>query len=98
MIRSKTLPILFIILFIGGCSIVGSTTLEPSWHSVQEDGTIQIRDYDPMIVAEVTTSGERYDAINAGFRILAGYIFGGNTALLHESVGKMLGKRAVTQC
>jgi len=66
--------------FLGGCSLVGAKTPEPSWHSVKKDGDIEIRDYDPMIVAEVTTTGERYAAINAGFRILAGYIFGGNTA------------------
>lgn len=59
---------------------MGTKTPEPSWHSVKQDGNIEIRDYDPMIVAEVITSGERYAAINTGFRILAGYIFGGNTA------------------
>ena len=59
---------------------MGTKTPEPSWHSVRQDGDIEIRDYDPLIVAEVTTTGERYAAINAGFRILAGYIFGGNTA------------------
>lgn len=53
-------------------------TPEPSWSSVSKDGNIEVRSYDPMIVAEVTTSGERGDAINEGFRILAGYIFGGN--------------------
>jgi hypothetical protein len=77
---NRILPILLLTLFIGGCSIVGTKTPEPSWHSVRQDGDIEIRDYDPMIVAEVTTTGERYGAINAGFRILAGYIFGGNTA------------------
>ncbi len=53
-------------------------TPEPSWKSVRKDGNIEIRAYDPMVVAEVTTTGERYKAINEGFRILAGYIFGGN--------------------
>ena len=59
---------------------MGTETSEPSWQSVKRDGDIEIRDYDPMIVAEVATNGEHYEAINAGFRILAGYIFGGNTA------------------
>jgi len=57
-----------------------SSTPEPKWSLVEKDGAIEIRDYAPMIVAEATTTGERYEAINAGFRILAGYIFGGNTA------------------
>lgn len=56
-----------------------SKTPEPSWKSVRKDGNIEIRAYDPMVVAEVTTTGERYKAINEGFRILAGYIFGGNS-------------------
>jgi len=56
---------------------VGKTP-EPSWKSVKIDGNIEIRSYDPMIVAEATTTGERSAAINDGFRILAGYIFGGN--------------------
>lgn len=58
---------------------MGSKTPEPSWHMVQKDNDIEVRDYQPMIVAEVTATGERYAAINAGFRILAGYIFGGNS-------------------
>ena len=58
---------------------MGTKTPEPNWHSVRQDGDIEVRDYDPMIVAEVTASGERYAAIKEGFRVLAGYIFGGNT-------------------
>ena len=76
----KLLPLLLLTFFLGGCSLMGTKTPEPSWQSVRQDGVIEIRDYDPMIVAEVTTTGERYAAINEGFKILAGYIFGGNTA------------------
>jgi acetyl/propionyl-CoA carboxylase alpha subunit len=54
-------------------------TPEPSWRSGSKSGNIEIRAYDPMIAAEVTTTGERGEAINDGFRILAGYIFGGNS-------------------
>jgi DNA gyrase inhibitor GyrI len=102
---NRTLPILLLTLFIGGCSIVGTKSPEPSWHSVRQDGDMEIRDYDPMIVAEVTTTGERYAAINAGFRILAGYIFGGNTAqtkiamtapVTQESTGAKSEKIAMT--
>ncbi len=59
---------------------MGTQTPEPAWRSVSKAEDIEVRDYDPMIVAEVTVEGERYTAIKAGFRILAGYIFGGNTA------------------
>lgn len=39
---------------------------------------LEVRRYAPRITAEVTVSGSRTEAINAGFRLLAGYIFGGN--------------------
>ena len=54
-------------------------TPEPNWRSVKKEGNIEIREYAPMIVAEVTTTGERYEAINDGFRILAAFIFGENS-------------------
>lgn len=38
----------------------------------------ELRSYGPRLLAEVTVSGSRSAAANAGFRILAGYIFGGN--------------------
>jgi effector-binding domain-containing protein len=60
--------------------IVSIKTPEPSWTLIKKEGNIEVRDYNAMIAAEVTTTGARYEAINAGFRILAGYIFGGNTA------------------
>ena len=44
----------------------------------QADGAIEIRDYAPLIVAEAKVKGERKAAINEGFRLIAGYIFGGN--------------------
>ena len=41
-------------------------------------GTIEIRDYAPMIVAEVSVPGDREKAISDGFRLIADYIFGNN--------------------
>jgi hypothetical protein len=38
----------------------------------------EIRDYGPTILAVVHVKGTRSDAVSSGFRILAGYIFGGN--------------------
>lgn len=42
------------------------------------DGTREVRAYGPRVVAEVTVRGDRRAAVNTGFRVLAGYIFGGN--------------------
>ncbi len=55
-----------------------SKTPEPQWKPIESDGNIQIRQYEPTIIAEVIVTGERSKAINDGFRILADYIFGQN--------------------
>ena len=51
----------------------------PQYSVQQKDGVIELRQYEPHIVAEVTVTGTRREAANAGFRLLAGYIFGDNT-------------------
>jgi DNA gyrase inhibitor GyrI len=51
---------------------------EPPHSVVQTDGNIEIREYEPMIVAEVQVSGNMRDASNSGFRPLADFIFGNN--------------------
>jgi hypothetical protein len=45
---------------------------------VEKHGAIEIRDYAPMIVAEVSVPGDREKAISEGFRLIADYIFGNN--------------------
>jgi hypothetical protein len=52
----------------------------PDYAVEEADGAVEIRSYPAHIAAEVTVTGSRDGAINAGFRILAGYIFGGNEA------------------
>lgn len=42
------------------------------------EGAREVRDYEPRVVAEVTVRGDRRAAVNTGFRVLAGYIFGAN--------------------
>jgi hypothetical protein len=51
---------------------------EPPFASVFQDGAFEVRDYPALVVAEVTVTGEQKEAANKGFRLLAGYIFGGN--------------------
>jgi effector-binding domain-containing protein len=50
----------------------------PPYQVIQSAEKIEVREYAPMIVAEVEVAGKRSKAINAGFRILADYIFGNN--------------------
>lgn len=52
----------------------------PAYEVVQTLNEVEIRQYAPHLLAEVAVRGERRAALNQGFRILAGYIFGGNTA------------------
>jgi hypothetical protein len=59
-------------------SIIGSRGEQPKYNVVSVKSNIEVRDYAPMIVAEVETTGEREEAISKGFSILADYIFGNN--------------------
>lgn len=52
----------------------------PDYEVVSQSDNIEIRQYAPMIAAEATVTGERNQAINKGFRIIADYIFGNNQA------------------
>ena len=56
-----------------------SNVEQPKYQVVESSNNIEIRDYAPMIAAEVDMTGERRDAIGKGFRIIADYIFGNNT-------------------
>ena len=67
-------------LVVGVAAIGASVSAadEPAHTVVLTDGNFEIRDYPPLTIAEVTVRAPRSDAGNAGFRKLAGYIFGGN--------------------
>ncbi len=52
----------------------------PPYTVERADAAYEVRAYGAHLVAEVTVGGDREDAIGAGFRMLAGYIFGGNAA------------------
>lgn len=78
--------IFFAILFCGsilvGCAMVGpimSDVEKPKYQATALTNEIELRSYDPMLVAMVQMSGSRKDAISEGFRVLADYIFGNNT-------------------
>jgi SOUL heme-binding protein len=50
----------------------------PPYTVERTEGSREIRIYGPHLLAEVKVSGDRQGAIQSGFRVLAGYIFGGN--------------------
>ena len=65
-----------------GGSIVGirSGTEEPSFTADRHVGGVEIRNYGPRVAAQTTIEADEEAARNEGFRRLARYIFGGNTA------------------
>jgi hypothetical protein len=68
-----------------GCSAVGiRTTPEPAFVATPAPDGFEIREYEPMIIAETEVSGDMDDAMNPAFRRLAGYIFGKN--ITRESI------------
>jgi len=63
---------------VGYASVAGIET--PSYEIEAEHEGYAIRRYAPHLVAEVTVEGDFESALNGGFRQLADYIFGNNTA------------------
>lgn len=59
-------------------SAVASNVETPVYMVSSKSGNLEIREYGPTIVAEATVEGERHQAIQRGFRIIADYIFGNN--------------------
>lgn len=51
---------------------------EPAFTATKAENGIEMRDYAPVIAAEVEVAGERKEAISKGFRLIADYIFGNN--------------------
>lgn len=52
---------------------------EPKFETALRDGAFEVRVYPALIAAEVVVGGSHDKASSEGFRLLAGYIFGGNT-------------------
>ena len=51
---------------------------EPKYAVSLREGACEVRDYQAAIAAEVSVTGDQKSAARKGFRLLAGYIFGGN--------------------
>jgi hypothetical protein len=69
-------------LALTGCSVFGvrSGTPEPAYQVVTKIGPVEIRQYAPKLAASVTVQGDEIAARATGFRRLAAFIFGANTA------------------
>jgi len=63
------------VLAAGGWYLAMRNVEKPAYAVVERDGPIEIRDYPEMILADVVRRGDRWNAVRAGFRPLAGFIF-----------------------
>ena len=52
----------------------------PKYKTVHKDSKFEIREYEEYVLAEVEVDGDFRSALQKGFRVLAGYIFGGNVS------------------
>lgn len=93
----KIFGVLLMPLFFTACGAKEDATSYrgyelPPYKVVEKENQMEIRQYEPQLVAEVTVEGDREKAVNQGFRILAAYIFGEN-----ESTAKVAMTTPVTQ-
>jgi hypothetical protein len=68
----------------------------PRYQTVRKDNKFEIREYDGYILAEVEIDGDFSSALQKGFRILANYIFGGNTSKARINMTVPVTEQAVT--
>lgn len=69
---------ILIALLVAAVPAMSHAIEEPAYEVQRRIGEIEVRQYAPYVVAEVTVDGPADAAGNAAFPILAGYIFGKN--------------------
>jgi len=67
----------FTLLFLIGTAMA---TEEPKYNVIKKSAPFELRAYAPKIIAETAVSGDLDAASSAGFKLIADYIFGNNTA------------------
>lgn len=77
-VTAKSIKLPFAILLGLLFSTYVMATEEPKFSLIEKYGDFELRLYQPMIIAETDVEGSLSEASNAGFRLIAGYIFGGN--------------------
>ena len=69
----------------------------PSYQVLSSDKNVEIRQYQPHLVAAVLMEGERRDSLYRGFRVLADYIFGNNRARAKMAMTAPVGVEAPSE-
>jgi DNA gyrase inhibitor GyrI len=67
-----------IIIAAGTWIYIVSNVEQPRYTIVKNDGSIELREYPALVVAEVRRRGDRNTSVRAGFGPLASYIFAKN--------------------
>lgn len=73
------------LLLAGGLLLISKGAMaadveEPKYTLLAQTGDFELRRYDEQLVAQTWVSGDQREASRAGFKVLADYIFGNNTA------------------
>jgi hypothetical protein len=74
----------YALMLVGLCLFITPIAMaieEPSYRVTTQSEPFEIREYPPLIVAQVEVSGDLSEASSAGFRLIANYIFGNNIAV-----------------
>ena len=97
--RWKIIVVVIGIILISAIAVgsIMSRVETPAYEVIKSQGKIEIRQFEPMIIAEVQMQGERTDAISKGFRLLADYIFGNNTTRQNIAMTAPVQQRESTQ-
>jgi hypothetical protein len=97
--RWKIIVVVIGIILISAIAVgsIMSRVETPAYEVIKSQGKIEIRQFEPMIIAEVQVQGERTDAISKGFRLLADYIFGNNTTRQNIAMTAPVQQRESTQ-
>jgi hypothetical protein len=70
---------ILLVVWLGWTAFVRFGVKEPAYIVLERPAGFELRQYEPYIIAYTDVRGSHSEALNSGFRILAGYIFGGNT-------------------
>jgi hypothetical protein len=77
-VSAVVLSLIALAILFGGYLM--SNVEKAKYAVLEKHDNIEIRQYPSMVVAETEVAGERSKAISDGFKLIADYIFGNNTA------------------
>jgi SOUL heme-binding protein len=78
-------------------TFAGDDIETPRYEVVSTHDAFEVRRYAPRLVAEVEVTGSPREATSAGFRVLADYIFGNNTARGSIAMTAPVDRRATSE-